>query len=204
MCCTTIKMALRHYLPEDIVSIIFEWDPTFRVLFRAPLHSIRHQKRIYDPTGSRLCIEYECDEKGVRHGMYKEYHWNQQPRLVGQYQNDRLTGTVHEYYDNGKLYREYILHQDCYVSLYREYYSNGNLLMLLYYDDQGQMQGPFHEYYANGNLLKRCWFHDGMPTGWCLMFFEIDPTTGYRTRSHDTSYYSFSKFGLRGFRSMEI
>jgi len=159
-------------LPEDVLCFIFQWDPTFREIFQITLRAIKQSKRIYDPSGSRLCIEYECDKDGLRHGVYKEYHKNHRLKLLCRYRKDRMTGTAREFHDNGKLSREYEIDDDRYISSYREFYSNGNPLSNFSYDKSGKIQGPLHQYYPNGNLLKRCWFRDGILNGWCLMFFE--------------------------------
>lgn len=155
-----------YNLPHHIIMSIYLFDPTFHMYYCQVLKNIGLERRIYYPEGKVLFAQFN-----KKSGIYKEFHDNKTPKLVCQYKNNRLTGQVFEYYNNGSIYKKYYCCDGILFGSFEEYYYNGKLMTLTNYYN-GILHGCYHSFYGNGNLLKNCFYDHGKLVGSYNLFFE--------------------------------
>ena len=75
---------------------------------------------------------YYENDKGQKHGEYKEYYPSGQLEYRCHYKNGKLHGEFKEYYSNGQLWEHRHYKNDNRHVEYKHYYNNGHLYIHAY------------------------------------------------------------------------
>lgn len=140
-------------LPQDIVQLIYEYDPTFKQIYSKCIQKFDYKyddhiaknkwtQHVKYYKNGNLDREFYVDEQGNYHGKLVIYY-NKNILQISEYKNGFLDGFMEEYHLNG-------------VFKVRMLYKNGKMISPV-----------LSRYFDNGNLFSETHYKDGKRNGIC-------------------------------------
>jgi len=137
----------------------------------------------------------KTDEKGLKQGLWKQYHENGKLKYEGEFRDNIPVGLFRHYYEtgelkmtanyfnNGKSASSYIYYPNGKLEaagLYTEqkkdslwkYYNEEEKLIKDEFYNKGKENGTFKTYYANGNVVEEINWKNGVKDGAWKKYYE--------------------------------
>ena len=147
-----------YSLPHDILSRVYEYDPTFRDMYTALVRDAFHYTIDYYSDGSwRRCKQKD----GLLHGRFQKYARGDRLILDCHYKDNAPHGPFRKYhFFTGKLYIECSYTDGVMDGFSQNFYEDGRLHYECWYVN-GKKHGPYRSLHKNGRTRVECFFiHD--------------------------------------------
>lgn len=124
---------------------------------------------------------------------FTHYHPDSSVSQKGYLINDKLEGTIQEFYSNGNLKSEMHFKEGKRNGLTKTYYQDGSLLQKVYYKND-ILTDSMYSYYPDGNLKEKGYFIHGLPNGIISSYYEdgvLKQEVSFKNDTIDGAYKTY-------------